>query len=62
MNQHLISKEYAGKNHILNPQRHYVKSEHTDIRQTFERIRAEQEAYSYESYEQASDRMDREAE
>lgn len=42
MNQ-LISKQYAGLNHILNPQRHYVPSSRTDIRETFARLREQQQ-------------------
>jgi hypothetical protein len=39
----LHSKEYAGKRHLMNPQWGYVTAIHTDLRATFERIRAEQQ-------------------
>lgn len=39
----LTSKQYTG-NQILNPTRRYVPAAATDLRETFARIRAEQQA------------------
>jgi hypothetical protein len=39
----LQSSQYTGRQ-LLNPQREYVPESHTDIRITFARIRAEQDA------------------
>jgi hypothetical protein len=37
----LRSREYEYTRNILNPRRVYVNRDHTDIRQTFARVRAE---------------------
>lgn len=39
----MTSNEYPAT-HLMNPARQYVRADHTDIRATFERIRAEQAA------------------
>lgn len=39
----LTSKEYAPTRHLLNPQREYVKSDKTDIRETFRRVMEQME-------------------
>ncbi len=39
----LFSREFANTRHMLNPQRGYVNAVSTDLRATFERIRAAQQ-------------------